>query len=138
MIECATVNDGDDGDERPEAAERDHQAEQEQQVVGAVEDVLEAELARSAAPPGATADRAARVPGSPGQLERPLGAVGRHGSAARSPLRMPSRASAGSIEKSDWSDGIGYSNRTSSSAWFQTIAVSGASGGPVTCASAAS
>ena len=33
---------GDDDDERPEAAERDHQAEQEEQVVGAVENVKEA------------------------------------------------------------------------------------------------
>jgi hypothetical protein len=41
------VRDGERGhhrDQRAEAAERDHQAEQEQQVIGAVEDVEEAEL----------------------------------------------------------------------------------------------
>ena len=43
-IECATVNDGDDDHERPQPPERDHEAEQEEQVVGALEDVPEARL----------------------------------------------------------------------------------------------
>ena len=42
VMECATVNDGDDDDERAQPAERNHQAGEEQQVVGAVEDVPEA------------------------------------------------------------------------------------------------
>ena len=44
VIECAIVNAVTISDERAEAAERDHEAEQEQQVIGAVEDVREPEL----------------------------------------------------------------------------------------------
>ena len=50
----------DDEDERPRRAERNDEAEQEQQVIGAVEDVLEAEPDEAPAPPDASADRAGR------------------------------------------------------------------------------
>ena len=42
VTECATVNAVMTIDQRTELAERNHQAQQEQQVVGAVEDVEEA------------------------------------------------------------------------------------------------
>ena len=76
VIECATVKAVTTEHERAEAAERDHQAEQEQQVIGAVEDVKEAQLdepQRRLVPPRIEPDepRIAR------QLERPFDAAGR-------------------------------------------------------------
>ena len=67
---------GDDRHQRPEPPERDDQAEQEQEVVGAVEDVLV---------PGGDEARRGLVParierhqaGIAAQLERPLGALRR-------------------------------------------------------------
>ena len=66
----------DDEHERPEAAERDHQAEQEQQVIGSVQDVEEAQLhepQRRLMPPGIEPDD----PRISRQLERPFDAAGR-------------------------------------------------------------
>ena len=50
VTECADRERGDHEDELAEPPERDHQAQKEQQVIGTVEDVQEAELdERSAA-----------------------------------------------------------------------------------------
>ena len=76
VIECADRERGDDEHERPKAAERDHEAEEEQQVVGAVEDVNEAELdepQRRLVPARIEPDES-RIPR---QLERPFDAVRR-------------------------------------------------------------
>ena len=43
-MECATVKAVTIGNQRAEAAERDHQAEQKQQVIGAVQDVVETQI----------------------------------------------------------------------------------------------
>ena len=66
----------DDGDERSDAAERNDEAEQEQQMVGAVQDVLESELHEvpyRLMPPWIETHQ----PGVADQLERALGATGR-------------------------------------------------------------
>ena len=77
VIECATVNDVTIAIERPRLAERNHQAEHEQQVVDPVEDVREAELhesERRLMPSGIEPDEA----GIAQVLERPLATVRRH------------------------------------------------------------
>ena len=53
---------GDHQKQRPQAPQRDHEAEQKQQMVGAVENVEEAQLDEAAARPGASVDRAAPCP----------------------------------------------------------------------------
>ena len=65
----------DDHDERPQPPKRDHQAAQEQQVVGAVENVPEAghdKTQRGLVPPGIEAYQAGFAP----ELERARGAAG--------------------------------------------------------------
>ena len=106
-----------DQDERAEPPERDHQAQQEQQVIGAVEDVQEPsvhESPRRLVPARIQPHQA----GIAGQLERALRAgrrlVAQHGDDADAEARE--RRMDRKVDRSDW---IGYSNRTSSSAWFQ-------------------
>ena len=75
-IECADRERRDDDDERPQAPERDHQAGQEQQVVGALQDVPEAvdhEPQRGLVPAGIEADQSRIAV----ELERARGAVRR-------------------------------------------------------------
>ena len=63
VIECAMVNAVTIADQLAEPSERNDEAEHEQQMVGPLEDVAEPELARTATPPDAIADRAGPVPG---------------------------------------------------------------------------
>ena len=55
----------------------------------------------------------------------------RHGQTIGAPIALR-------IENRDWSDWIGYSNQTSSMAWFQGTLVSAGRPGPVKCATACS
>ena len=108
---------GHDRDQRAEAPERNHQAQQEQQVVGAVEDVEESLLTkrqRRLIPARIEPDQ----PGIALELERARRAAGR-----QEPKRGD-RAQPQSLEpRVDRELGavgsIGYSNSTSSSPWFQ-------------------
>ena len=85
-IECATVKAVTMIDERPNAPERDDEAEQEQQVVGAVEDVPEAGAyeAQRRLVPARVEPHEARVAV---QLERALGAARRQEAQRRRDLR---------------------------------------------------
>ena len=65
VIECATVNAVTTAHQRPELAERDDQAEQEQQVIDAVEDVEEAVLDEAQRRLVPARIELARCPGSP-------------------------------------------------------------------------
>ena len=58
------------------------------------------------------------------ELERALGAARRQEAQDRHDAEAEARER-GRIENVERSDAIGYSNRTSSSAWFQTSVVSG-------------
>ena len=58
VIECATANAVTTGHERAEPPQRDDEAHEKQQVIGAVEDVGEPELNESRARPDASAGRA--------------------------------------------------------------------------------
>ena len=118
VIECATVNDGDDHDQRPHAAERDHEAQQEQQVIDAVEDVQKARLdetQRRLVPARIEPHQA----GVAVQVERALGAARRQ-EAERRDDTLAEPAEPGmdrrTPPRSDW---MGNSNSTSSSCWFQ-------------------
>ena len=117
-IECATVNEVTMHDERPQAPERDHEAEQEQQVVDALEDVPEArddEAQRRLMP--------ARI--EPHEAGVAVELEGAHGPARRQEAQRGrdalrrSRSTRGWIAKSERSERIGYSSSTSSSCWFQ-------------------
>src|SRR5215831_16643862 len=103
----------DDDDERPQPPERDHQAAQEQQVVGAFENVPEAGLdkaQRGLVPTGIEAHET----GIALELERARGAE-----AHAVETFWPSRSTRRRIANSERSDWIGYSSRTSSNCWFQ-------------------
>ena len=101
----------DDEHERAKPAERDHEAEKEQQVVGAVENVEEAELRRIATPPGASADRAARAPGSPLELECAFDAARAAEPQRRHDAHAEARRARDRIENADRSELIGYSKQ---------------------------
>ena len=119
-----------DQDERAQLAPKRHdEAEQEQQVIGAVQDVLEAERARSAAATDASADRADTTPR-------------RLRSDRRAPRRRPRRTDgrddlhAEPLEprpsaNSELAEAIGASNSTSSSACCHGSCVPSGSGGAV-------
>ena len=94
VIECATVNEVTIADERHETPERDHQAQQEQQVVGCRRGCARTRRRRSAAPPGASADRAAPGPGRRG-IRRRAPRLPAAGSAAPPCTCMPRRSSLG-------------------------------------------
>ena len=109
---------GDDEHERPQAAERDHEAGDEQQVVGAVEDVQEARLdeAQRRLVPARVEPHQARIAV---ELEGALGAARRQEAQRRHDLQAQPREPRVDRELATRSDAIGYSNSTSSSCWFQ-------------------
>ena len=71
---------------------------QEQQVVRAVEDVIEPHLDKRRTPPDASADRASPAPGSPDELERALRSARRQKRTRSSP-RYAEPAHTGRIGK---------------------------------------
>ena len=98
----------DDEDERAEAPERNHQAEQKQQVIGAVEDVPKAEARRTAAAAWYQLGSSRTSPGSPvNSNARTAPPGGRKRSTVTT--RTPSRASVGIDRERRRSDAIGYS-----------------------------
>ena len=109
---------GDDDDQRPQPAERDHEADQEQQMVGAFEDVPEArhDEAQRRLMPARIETHQARIAV---ELERARRRRRAAGSAAPSTRCGRSGRTRGWIANSERSDRIGYSSSTSSSCWFQ-------------------
>src|SRR5262245_55151302 len=108
---------GDNEDKRPQPPKRDHQAAQEQQVVGAVENVPEAghdKTQRGLVPPGIEAHRAGIARSSNARMAPP---GGRKRNAVET--FCPSRSTRRRIANSERSDWIGYSSRTSNNCWFQ-------------------
>ena len=141
VIEWATVNEGDDEGELAELAERRHQADQEQQMVDAAEDVLEAH--GDEVQPGL---RPVRVEPDAPRVRRLAEAPARRRRATRSGSRS-GRAGRGGRSGGRWRVGgcaaagaasSGASSSTSSRACRHTSCVVAGSGGPRTCARARS
>ena len=117
-IECADGERGDDDDERPQPPERDHQAEQEQEVIGAFEDVPEA--GHDEAQCGVVPARIeAHEAGIAVEFECANGACGRQEAQRRGDFAAQAGRRAGGSRIRERSDRIGYSSSTSSSCWFQ-------------------
>ena len=109
---------GDDDGERPQAPERRDEADEEQQVVDAAEDVPEPDTAGSPKAAWCHLGSSCTRPGSPWNSKaRTPPSGGRNRSAVET--LSPNRSTRGWIEKAERSDRIGYSTSTSSICWFQ-------------------
>ncbi len=114
--------------QRRQPAERDHEAEQEEQVIDAVQDMEKAqrdEASGGLVPAWIQADES----GIAGQLERALRARRRHESQDGDDLHAQPRQRRLDRERRSIRRDVGYSNSTSIIAWVGTMRVS--AGGPV-------
>ena len=111
VIECATVNAVIDRNQRAQAAERNHEAKQKQQMIRAVEDVANPSATKR---PAAWYHRGSSRT-SPGSPEYSNGRTAPSGVTKRSTVSVwtPSRASFGRMENATAVGGDRYSNKAS-------------------------